>query len=54
MDAVQHITRTMRALGMPRGHVLLAGPGGCGKQSAARFACHLMGIECFQMKLQRV
>ena len=47
-DAVAHVTRTARVLATPRGHAVLVGVGGSGKQSVARVAAAAAGVTVFQ------
>ncbi|XP_055533348.1 dynein axonemal heavy chain 10 [Wyeomyia smithii] len=52
-DCLEHLTRVHRALRMDRGHVMLVGVGGSGKQSIAKLAAFTAECQVFQIVLSR-
>jgi len=52
-DALEHATRIHRVLRQERGHMLLIGDGGFGKQSLAKLAAAAAGCAIFEITLTR-
>jgi dynein heavy chain len=52
-DAIDHVCRITRVLQQPRGHAMLIGVSGSGKQSLTRLAAFLHEAKCSQIKLSK-
>ncbi|XP_072367150.1 dynein axonemal heavy chain 10 isoform X2 [Scyliorhinus torazame] len=52
-DALEHLTRVHRIVRMDRGHALLVGVGGSGKQSLTKLAAYTANCEMFEIVLSR-
>ncbi|KAK6624941.1 hypothetical protein RUM44_011805 [Polyplax serrata] len=52
-DALEHLTRIHRVLRMNKGHMMVVGVGGSGKQSLTRLAAFAAGCVVFEISLSR-
>lgn len=52
-DAVRHVARIHRVLGLKRGNLMLVGVGGSGRQSLTRLAAYISGQELFTIEIAK-
>lgn len=52
-DAVRHVSRIHRVLGLKRGNLMLVGVGGSGRQSLTRLAAYISGQELFVIEIAK-
>ncbi|KAF8823129.1 dynein heavy chain family protein [Cardiosporidium cionae] len=52
-SAVEHVIRLWRILRQPRGHALLLGMAGSGRNSVVKLAIHMCGYEVFQIETSK-
>ncbi|KAK0165141.1 hypothetical protein PV328_003689 [Microctonus aethiopoides] len=52
-DAIEHICRIIRVISQPRGHILIIGIGGSGRQSLSKIANYISELNTFQIQVSK-
>ena len=53
LDAIEHVSRVCRVIGLPLGNALLLGVGGSGRQSLTKLATYIEEFELFQIEISK-